>query len=162
MTASPRAVFVAVSHGDGSWVFFFFCLALQDGEEKSTHRDGKQILKALTRTGHTSSTSGRRSVCKDVCVEARAPLRAWALQKNHAPPPPVCVRTPLILNFVQEPFKRGTDWEVCYVFAVICYPALLDRHSERRGCRQGAMGPGPGEGGGEGGFWGQEMRRGDA
>lgn len=55
---------------------FFFCLAVWNGEEKSTHRDGKQTLKALPRIGHTSSRSGRRSVCTGACVQARASLRA--------------------------------------------------------------------------------------
>lgn len=70
-------------------------------------------------------------------------------RKIKLPPPPVCACTPLILNFKGRGRSRGKEWnrlEDLLCFGCYRYPAPLDLHSERRGCRQGAMGLGLGEG----------------
>lgn len=133
--------------------FFFFCLALQDGEEKSTHRDGKQILKPspgqATQAPHLGGGAcARTSVCRHVrlCVPEHC-------RKITLPLPPVCVRTPLILNFVQEPFKRGNGLGRSAVFSPlsVILRYLIGIQGEEGADRE-PWDQGWGRGGGEGGF----------
>lgn len=88
-------------------------------------------------------------VCRHVhlCV----PERCRERKKKNAHRQFVACALPLVLNFERGggAFKRQRVEQIgrSAVFsAVICYPAPLDLHSERRGRRQGAVGLGGGRG----------------
>jgi len=73
MTASPRTVFVAVSHGDGG---LFFCVWQSGMERKNLLTgNGKQIPSpSAGRATQRYLWEGRVCVC--VCVQAHAHMRA--------------------------------------------------------------------------------------
>lgn len=137
----------------GVGFFFFFCLALQDGEEKSTHRDGKQILKPspgqATQAPHLGGGAcARTSVCRHVrlCVPEHC-------RKNHAPPAAsLCAHSPrfkLRAGAVQEGNGLGRSAVFSPLSVILRYLIGIRREE---GADREPWDQGWGMGGGEGGF----------